>query len=101
MMIVSEYRALGPQYGFTVDPKKGYGNLTRHDIMYTNQNLGLNDFPQDWSNLSELHPLPTIFEQTENGWYWGVAPALLAGFTIRILASITVRSFHVYDRIYF
>lgn len=79
-MTVQEQRSLPPQSGFTVEP--------------TSVN-----FPFDLVGSFHLAGLAqndlSVVQQTFNGWYWGVYPALMVGLSLRVLAAGVL---HVSDR---
>jgi len=81
--------ALGPQYGFTIDQRHDTSHWSRSNSMFAMNSLAVKDYPKNWTNY--LSVIPSIFEQSDHGWYWGVLPVLLTGFTIRMMASIAVR----------
>jgi len=78
-MTVQEQRCLPEQSGYTLSPAA------------VNFPLQLSSFAL--TNLAQNSN--SVVQQSCNGWYWGVAPAILVGITIRFLAAGVI---HVSDR---
>lgn len=77
---VAEHRCLPQQSGFTRIPEIS-ANLPLDFTSFAFVNLGLNE--------------PNLMSRSCNGFYWGVIPALLVGFTVRYLAAGVI---HLSDR---
>jgi hypothetical protein len=74
---------LPAQYGSTVVLAGNTTALSFNDSFYSLYSMGLKYFPpdEDWKQYAQ---------QNDYGWYWGVLPAILAGFSVRCLAGIAV-----------
>lgn len=66
-LAINEFKTTPEQHGFTV--KSNYGFST----------IGVGEGDND------------VFVKSRSGWYWGVAPAIFVGLTIRTLGFILVR----------
>ena len=79
-MAVAEMRALRVQHGFTeylqFEDEENYMNTALLSVGFESKSLGLHD--------------PHVFEESRNGWYWGVLPAILVGLSIHLLAFLMV-----------
>jgi len=79
-MVVSEYRVLPPQYGFSINPSTTEFPLEKNMFIVTS--LAQNNFPRVtyWS------------PKNRHGWFWGILPSFFVGLTIRLGANIAVRT---------
>lgn len=76
-MSVNEFRSLEVQQGFT--------NLTLLDDS-TGKLLSVG-----FKATSLAMNSPNVSEETRSGWFWGIAPCVFVGFTVRLACFIMVR----------
>lgn len=74
-LIVSEQRCLMQQSGFAIE-------------------VGAANFPLEANSYNVIgyaqHDFNTVIEQSCNGWYWSILPAILVGLTIRLVAGAAI-----------
>lgn len=85
-MVVSEYRCLPEQSGFTFN-EEATNLLGNYDTsssvnVFSNFNLARRD-------------LDVVIEQSCSGWYWGMLPSFFVGLTLRAIACVFL---HILNR---
>lgn len=79
-MVVSEYRCLPEQTGFTYDVEIAT-NFSVSDSTFSTLNYGLRD-------------VDTMTERSCSGWFWGAPPFFLVGLTLRVLSCVLLHVQH-------
>lgn len=80
-LIVSEYRCLPEQSGFTFDPNIAT-NITNAESSFMTLGFALRDSD-------------TVIQRSCNGWFWGALPFFMVGLMLRVISCALM---HVQDR---